>query len=88
MIAASNNQGKLCWALCNGVANSSLQIKFFEALIHDNPRKKLVLIRANVTSYNSVDLMAWIRENSPSVKVIPESIKGKSTIQLGSITPS
>lgn len=75
MVAASNSQGKLHWALCNGVANATRQIKFFEALLHDNPRKKLVLIRANMTSYNSAALMAWVRENSQSISVFPEAVR-------------
>jgi transposase len=70
VVSAVNNQGKLSWAIINGIFGSKKQIDFIKALLRDRD-KPIFIIKSDGVVCGSFDFTYWARQQNNKVRVYP-----------------
>jgi len=72
MLSVMSHSGRIHWMLAAGRIDADRQIQFIKALMQDQPRKKIFLIRHDPINFSSPDFLAWIQKNHGRVRIFPE----------------
>ncbi len=69
-LSAINNQGKIHWLIIKGQFTPERQIMLLKSLAGQS-RKKVFLIRDDLSYYAKRDVVDWMRENAERVELFP-----------------